>query len=331
MKSTRRSALQLIALAALALGPALPSWAESWPTRPITVIVPFDAGGTNDKIARIAAPFLSKELGQPVNVINKPGAGAMLGHTTLLKADDKHTIAMTGIDRIPLNIELAKAEFKTQDFDTLNLSAGDYSQMFVSKENTIKTAKDILDRLRKDPASVSFAIQSGGTDIINFNIWLKSAGIDPAKVRIMNTTGGSPTRQAVLTKTVDVAIVGAEGNASLRDKINALLVFAEERTKAWPNVPTNVEFAKANKLTGDEWVPGSTRAWTLSTAFAKANPDVRARWIAALEKVHKNPEVIEAFKKADIDLTWYGADRTTKLYVQGSNTIVKYVDLIRKP
>jgi tripartite-type tricarboxylate transporter receptor subunit TctC len=65
-------------------------------------------------------------------------------------------------------------------------------------------------------------------------------------------------------------------------------------------------------------------------AFSKANPTIRARWISALEKVHKNPEVIEAFKKADIDLTWYGADRTTKLYVQGSNTIVKYVDLVKK-
>jgi tripartite-type tricarboxylate transporter receptor subunit TctC len=329
MKSTRRAALQILAAGLLVIN-ASPTWSQPWPTRPITIIVPFDAGGTNDRIARITAPFLSKELGQPVTVINKPGAVAMLGNTMLLKANDNHTIAMTSMDRIPLNIKLFNADFKLNDFDTLNLSSGDYSQIFVSNESNIKSARDILDRLRRDPSSVSFAIQSGGPDIINFTIWLKSAGIDPAQVRVMNTSGGAPTRLAVLGKTVDVAIVGAEGNVSMREKIRALLVFSDTRTKAWPDVPTNIEFARENKLANDEWVPAGQRTWTLSTAFSKSNPMVRARWISVLEKIHKNPEVIEAFRQANIDITWYGADATSKMYMQGSNTMIKYVNLIQK-
>jgi putative tricarboxylic transport membrane protein len=327
--TSRRSILHVVT--ALIFGWSLPVLAQTWPTRPITVIVPFDAGGQNDRIARIAAPFLSKELGQPVTVINKPGAGAMLGHTALLAADDGHTIAMTGVDRIPLNIQLAKASFALQDFDTLNLSSGDYSQMIVLNDSAIKSAHDLWERLRRDPGSVSFGVQSGGTDIINLTIWLRSAGVDPAKVRIMNTTGGGPTRAAVISKTVDVAVVGAEGNIPLRDKVRGLLVFADQREPAWRDVPTNVEFAREHKVSVADWVPGSQRTWTLSTAFSRTNPAARARWVTALEKVHKDPEAVAAFRKANIDVTWLGAERTSKLYLQGSNNIVKYVDLIRKP
>lgn len=329
LKSIRKSFF--LALATITIGLSLPIQAQTWPTRPITIIVPFDAGGMSDRIARIAAPFLSKELGQPVTVINKSGAGAMLGHIALLKSNDGHTIAMTDVNRIPMNIHLTNAAFGLQDFDTLNLSSGDYSQMIVNNDSTIKSARDVLERLRRDPKSVSFAVQNGGADIINLNIWLRSIGVDPAQMRVMTTNGGAPTRNSVLGQVVDVAVVGAEGNIPLRDRVRGILLFADQREPAWRDVPTNVEFARDQRLTSNDWVPGSQRAWMLSTAFAKANPTVRTRWISALEKMHKDPEVLDAFSKANIDITWLGADRTSKLYLQGSNNIVKYVDLIRKP
>src|SRR5687767_10202595 len=87
--STRRGALQLTAavVAALTIGAALPSALraqDDYPSRPINVIVPFATGGYNDRLARAFAPYLEKELGQPLNIINQEGAGAQLGHTYAL-------------------------------------------------------------------------------------------------------------------------------------------------------------------------------------------------------------------------------------------------------
>ncbi|MBD3766108.1 MAG: hypothetical protein IE927_15705 [Rhodobacterales bacterium] len=80
---TRRSMLQLasggVAAAALA-SPSILRAQSGYPDRPINVVVPFDTGGYNDRLARAFAPFLQERLGQPLNVINRGGAGALLGH-----------------------------------------------------------------------------------------------------------------------------------------------------------------------------------------------------------------------------------------------------------
>ena len=95
--------------------------AQAFPSRPINVLVPFATGGQNDRIARLMAPYLQKYLGQPVQIINKAGAGAQLGHTYFLQQpDDGYTILSSSVNYIPLNIGITKAPYKLQDFEMVN-------------------------------------------------------------------------------------------------------------------------------------------------------------------------------------------------------------------
>ena len=85
----RRAALKLVSasLAAAVVAPAVATAQEDFPSRPITMVVPFDTGGYNDRLARAFAPFLQEELGQPITIINRGGAGAMLGHMYFLQQE----------------------------------------------------------------------------------------------------------------------------------------------------------------------------------------------------------------------------------------------------
>src|SRR5690242_20266398 len=82
-----------LALAVTATG----AWAQSWPTKPVTIVVPFPAGGTTDVLARAISTKLSAAIGQPVIVDNKPGAGATLGAAQVAKAGDGHTLLMGAV------------------------------------------------------------------------------------------------------------------------------------------------------------------------------------------------------------------------------------------
>ncbi|HMA15438.1 MAG TPA: tripartite tricarboxylate transporter substrate binding protein, partial [Kiloniellaceae bacterium] len=98
-KFSRRTALKLSAggLAAAAIGaPAILRAQSNYPDRPISIVVPFDTGGYNDRLARAFAPFLQEKLGQPLTVVNRGGAGALLGHTYYLQQpDDGYSILCT--------------------------------------------------------------------------------------------------------------------------------------------------------------------------------------------------------------------------------------------
>lgn len=120
-RTKRQSIKQLTALSAFAFAGVIATGsaiAQQFPSKPITVVVPFATGGFNDRMARAFAPFLQKQLGQPVTIVNRGGAGAQLGHAYLLaQPADGHTIAMTSVNYIATNIGLNKAPFKQEDFD----------------------------------------------------------------------------------------------------------------------------------------------------------------------------------------------------------------------
>src|SRR3712207_5313547 len=127
---TRRDALRLAAGGAV-LGIAKPGIlrAAGYPERPINVIVPFATGGYNDRLSRAFVPFLQKELGQPLVIVNRPGAGTQLGNTYFLQQpDDGYTIMCTSAaPYIPLTILLQNAQYKAEDFTMINLPSRDFT------------------------------------------------------------------------------------------------------------------------------------------------------------------------------------------------------------
>lgn len=329
----RKTLGRLAAFAGVALsglGSSTLAFAQAFPTRPLTILVPFDTGGFNDRLARAFAPFLQKQLGQPITIVNRGGSGALLGHTFFLQQPpDGYTIAMSSVNFIPTNIGLQKAKFKLQDFDCLNLPSNDFSMLATSADSKWKNIDQVLDALKKNPKSVSIGVQPGSADLINITLLLRAAGIDPAQVRIVTFKGGGPARNAVVGGTVDVGLVGAEGFLPLKSRVVPLMLFNDERLAEWADVPTVVEYAKANKLTV-EWVPGSQRGWVLPAEVGKKNPAIRAKWVEALEKATNDPQWIAMAKELKFPNPWYGPEKSQASFIKGSEVLSKHMDLLKK-
>jgi len=331
--SKRASIKKLAGLSAASMAGGLPLtsvFADDFPNKPITVVVPFATGGFNDRMARAFAPFLQKQLGQPITVLNRGGAGAQLGHTYLLSQPaDGYTIAMSSVNYIATNIGLTNAPFKLEDFEVLNLPSNDYTLLATASGSKWKSAGELLDALKKDVKSVSFGVQPGSADLMNLTLMLQNSGIDAKDVRIVTFTGGGPTRNATIGGTVDAGLVGAEGWVALKPKIRSLLVFSEDKVENFTDVPTILDLSKERKVPSD-WVPGSQRGWVVPTALRSAFPARRARLIEALKKAGEDPEWVKLADAQEFPNPWYGPEKSQALYLAGSRMLNKHMALLKK-
>jgi putative tricarboxylic transport membrane protein len=303
--------------------------ADNYPSRPITVVVPFSTGGQNDRMARAMAPFLQKYLGQPIQIVNKGGAGAQLGHTYFLQQpDDGYTILQTSVNYIPLNIGLTKAPFKLDDFEMVNLPSNDYTILATASDSKIKSLEQVLSMLKKDPKSVSIGVQPASADLMNLTLLLDANGIDIKNVRVVTFAGGGPARNAVLGGTVDVGLVGAEGFIPIKERILGLALFDKKRSPDFPNVPSIEEIAKKGKFVAD-YVPGSQRGWVLHSTMKAKNPKQHAALVKAITQASQDPEFIKIAKGQSLPVEWYGPQQSQKMYLNASSILLINLDSIR--
>lgn len=303
--------------------------ADNFPSRPISVVVPFATGGQNDRMARAMAPFLQKYLGQPIQIVNKGGAGAQLGHTYFLQQpDDGYTILSTSVNYIPLNIGLTKAPFKLEDFDVINLPSNDYTILATASDSKFKSFEEVMNMLKKDPKSVSIGVQPASADLMNLTLLLNSFNIDIKNVRVVTFTGGGPARNAVLGGTVDVGLVGAEGFLPIKERIRGLALFDKKRSPDFPNVPSIEELGKKYKFVAD-YVPGSQRGWALHATMKTKNPKQYAALVKAITQASKDPEFIKIAKGQSLPVEWYGPEQSQKMYLNASSILLINLDSIR--
>jgi putative tricarboxylic transport membrane protein len=329
-KHTRREALRLTAIggAALAAGLSKPSIlrAQAYPDRPINVVVPFATGGYNDRLSRAFAPFLEKEIGQPLVIVNQEGAGAQLGHTyALQQPNDGYTILCTSAaPYIPLSILLQNAPYKAEDFWMINLPSRDYTLAATSSDSEIESFQQVIDSLKSDPSSVSLGVQPASADYANLVLTLRAAGIDPAALRIVTYDGGGPARNAAAGGQVDVGFVGGEGFLPLKDKIKPLAIYAADTVEWFPEAPT---IAAAGVQT--DFVEGSQRGWVVATALKNEQPEVYATIEGAVERASKNPQAIETLKAQQLSTTWYGPKESNESFLANAAKMAKYVDILK--
>jgi len=153
----RRPAIKLIglALAAATAFTAMPlsSAQAEWPERPITMIVPWGAGGGTDAVGRILGALLEKDLGQPVNVVNRTGGSGVVGHSAIATANpDGYTIGVVTVEIAMMHwVGLTDLSYKDYTvFGQVNLDPGG---LMVRKDSPYKTAADLLAAIKSQPAS----------------------------------------------------------------------------------------------------------------------------------------------------------------------------------
>jgi len=299
---------------------------DDYPNRPINVVVPFATGGYNDRLARAFAPYLQKELGQPINIINQEGAGAQLGHTYALQQEaDGYTVMLTSAaPYIPLSIYLQNAPYKLEDFTMINLPSRDYTLAATTADSEIESFQQVIEQLKEDPTSLSIGVQPASADYANMVLTMRAAGIDPSKLRVVTYDGGGPARNATAGGQVDVGFVGAEGFLPLKDKIKPLALYAEEAPEWWPDAPT---IGQSGIKT--DFVEGSQRGWAVATKLKEEQPAIYEKLVAAIERASKNPEAIEALEKQELSTTWYGPEASQEAFLSTAKKMEQYVDLLK--
>jgi tripartite-type tricarboxylate transporter receptor subunit TctC len=220
--------------------------AQAYPTRPITMIVPFPPGGVADIVGRPLAATMEKTLGQPIVVVNRPGAGGAVGMTAAAKADpDGYTIlmALSSISIFPVSdpMQGKAAPYQISDFVPIALVTADPTVLMVSAASPYKTVADFVAAAKANPGKINYS-SSGifGTLHVAMEMFAGAAGIQLFHVPYQ---GGGPAVRALLSGEVQAL---ASGPASAigqiqAGKMRALAGWGAKRLELMPELPTFLE------------------------------------------------------------------------------------------
>lgn len=286
--TTRRPVLRLALAAGLALA-ANPVLAQAWPSRTITLIVPFAAGGGTDAFARPLAQNLDNQLGQRVIVENRPGAGGTAGAGAAAKAQPDgytffvgathHAIAPAIYPKLTYDLE--------KDFVPIGIvSEVPHVVVVAPRRVEAKTLPEFVAYLKANPDKMSYASAGVGTTHHLAGELFKL--VTGTKIVHVPYRGAGPAMQDLVAGQIDMAFdgLGSSANQIEGGQIKALAVASPERNKAFPNLPTAKEGGVdryevstwyalwAPKGTPPEIVERMTKA--LQTAFLA--PDIRQTW-----------------------------------------------------
>lgn len=215
-----------------------------YPVRPITLQVPWPAGGPTDVGARILAAIAEKKMGQPIVVINRVGAGSQVGLTEIArqKSDGYYIgfVSVPALNTIILDPE-RKATFDLDSFVPIINQVVDPGLIWVKADSPYKTLKDLIDDAKKRPGVVK-ASTTGilGDDHLAILMMEEAAGV---KFRIVHFDGGAQSLTATLGGQVDVSFdnVGSVAPRVKAGQLRGLAVMDPERSKFLPDVPTTAE------------------------------------------------------------------------------------------
>ncbi|HSV84277.1 MAG TPA: tripartite tricarboxylate transporter substrate binding protein [Ramlibacter sp.] len=283
-----------IALAALALAAALPAaFAADWPARPITMIVPFPAGGSTDAVARLIAQRLSEKLGQQVVVDNKAGAGGNLGTDLVAKASpDGHTIALSTSGPLANNRFL----YKTMAFDPGKdlapiVAVGEIPMGIAANPNLkVNTLKEFLAQARTRPGKLSIAHPGNGTiGHLTTELVKTQAKVDALSVPYK---GDTPAIADAIGGSVDAVVlpITALVPQIQSGKLKGLAVTSRQRFAGLPDVPTALE----------QGIQAEATVW-----FAVVGP--AGMPAPVVDRLNKEINAILATPEARAKLAQYGA------------------------
>jgi len=270
----------------------------AWPERPITLIVPWGAGGGTDATARIIGSLLEKELKQPVNVVNRTGGSGVVGHQAIASAaPDGYTIGMATVEIGMMHWQGLTA-LKGSSYTPIALVNADPAGLQVRADSPYKSAKDLVDAIKANPGKLkSSGTGQGGIWHLAIAGMLRSLAVDPAASPWVPSNGAAPGLQDLVAGGIEIVPCSLPEARSLIDagKVRSLAVMDAKPAALYPDVPT------LKAATGSDW---TLAAWRGIVAPKGLPKDVSDRLLAALEKVHKSAEFNDFMKQRGFGVTW---------------------------
>ena len=280
-KITRRQAL-LCSSTALAI-PRL-AMAQSWPARPIRLVVPFPPGGLIDTMARLVGSRLAQELGQAVVIDNKPGAGGNVGAAEVARSPaDGYTLLMASPALTISPALYASLPYKPEQIAPVGLLGRVPNVLLVNPKSGMNSVSDLLARAKREPGKMNYASNGNGTSLHLSAELLKST--TGTFITHIPYRGAAAAVTGLISGEVDMmfenlpSVLGQIQSGAVK----ALAVTTLRRSKTLPDVPTLVELG----------MPAfDVSAWYGVAAPAGTPPAVVVALEQALQKIMREPDVV---------------------------------------
>ena len=319
-----RSSRALVALT-LAAG-AASALAQAYPNRPITLIVPWGAGGGTDATARIIGSLLEKDLGQPVTVVNRTGGSGVVGHSAIASAaPDGYTLGMATVE-IGMMHWQGLTELSGTSYTPLGLVNADPAGLQVRADSPYKTVQDLLAAIKANPGKFK-ATGTGQGGIWHLAIagLLRDQKIDPAALPWVPSNGAAPGLQDMIAGGVEVAPTSLPEARSLIDagKVRSLAVMNATPSALYPNVPT------LKAALGSDW---TMAAWRGLVAPKGIPAEARDKLAAAIKKVAASKDYTEFMAKQGYGVIYAAPDDFAKFMAKSDAELgatMKAVGLVK--
>ncbi len=266
-----------------------------YPTKPIMIVVPYPPGGMTDVIQRIAAAFLSKRWGVPVNVLNKSGGMAVPASLEVYQAaPDGYTFYADSTQTTMMSVVVKDLPFTIMDRTFVSRMAMSPMSLVVYPKSPVKTMKDLEVEVKKNPGNFTWATY-GGAGVLDIpqRQWFKAVGVDYSKTRPVMIEGGPHTAQMIGGGHILMGFVSlASGGSAIRNGIvRPLAVASKKRDPGFPDIPTTSEQGYPTVI---------TEHWEGTSGPPNMPAYVVTAWEEGLQELFKDPDVISRLKNIPI-------------------------------
>jgi tripartite-type tricarboxylate transporter receptor subunit TctC len=304
-----------LAAATLALVAFSTSALAAYPERPVTLIVPWAAGGGTDATARIIGALLEKELGQPVTVVNRTGGSGVVGHAAIAgAAPDGYTIGIVTVE-IGMMHWQGLTELTGASFTPIGLVNADPAGIEVAADAPYKNVGELLAAVKANPGKLKASgTGQGGIWHLAIAGMLQDLKIDPASVPWVPSNGAAPGLQDLVAGGVQIAPVSLPEARSLIDagKVKSLAVMAEQPSALYPNVPT------LKAATGSNW---TMAAWRGMAAPKGIPADARDKLVAAIRKVAASKDYTDFMGQRGFGVIYAGPEDFAKFMAKSDTDL----------
>ncbi|MGB2816892.1 MAG: tripartite tricarboxylate transporter substrate binding protein [Burkholderiaceae bacterium] len=304
--------------AACAFAAIVPAHAQSWPTKPVRIVVPFPAGGTTDIVARSIGAELQKIWGQSVIIDNRPGAGGNIGADAVAKsAPDGYTLLMGTVGTHAINSSLfaqngQKMPFDpVKDFVPVTLCAAVPNVMVINPKLPVNSVPEFIQYAKNNPGKVNMASSGNGTSIhLTGELFKTVTGIYMVHLPYR---GSAPALTDLIAGNVNVMFDNLPSALPhiKSGRLKALAVTSKNPSAALPGVPTIEQAAGLKDFDASSWFglfapAGTPRAIVDKiqgdVAKAMSVPEVRERFVSqGAEPGGNTPDQFSAFIKGEIE------------------------------
>jgi tripartite-type tricarboxylate transporter receptor subunit TctC len=315
---------KLATVLSLGLLAASAAFAQAWPAKPVTLVVPFPPGGSTDSIARAIGPKLQEKFGQTFVVENKAGATGTIGAAQVKRsAPDGYTFLVTSLGPLVIAPHLIKnVPYEVaKDFDMLTVAVQAPNVLVVPASSAHKSVADVIAHLKAQPGRMSFASSgNGSSDHLTAELFWAQTGTTGTHVPYK---GGAPAISDLLGGQVEASFQNV--NAVLQHiaagKLRALAITGDKRSPVLPNVPTlaeagvkGVDVYSWQAIVGPKGLPADVRTKMHEGIVAALNDPMIKQQFAALgfETVANTPEQFVAFQARE-NARWKQLIETRKI------------------